>query len=121
NDVVVAIIDGGFDIDHEDLKENIWRNEGEIPDNGIDDDGNGYVDDIVGWNAQLGNGKVALDDHGTLVAGVIGARGNNATGVTGINWNTKMMLVSIQSADTATVVAAYGYVLKQKELWLKTN
>lgn len=121
NEIVVAVIDGGFDINHEDLKENIWINRQEIPNNGKDDDGNGYVDDVVGWNAFDNNGNINVDTHGTHVMGIIGAKGNNSRGVAGVNWNIKMMAISGASGTTATVAKAYGYVIDQKKLWIQTR
>jgi subtilisin family serine protease len=90
--VIVAVIDTGIDYTHEDLAANMWRNPGEIAGNGIDDDGNGYVDDVYGINAITGSGN-PLDDHnhGTHVAGTIGAAGNNGVGVAGVCWNVKLM------------------------------
>ena len=79
---------------HPDLVDNIWKNHAEIKDNGIDDDGNGFVDDYYGWNFKNNNSDVGNDgagQHGTPVAGIIGARGNNNIGVTGINWQVKIM------------------------------
>ncbi|MBR5385079.1 MAG: S8 family serine peptidase [Bacteroidales bacterium] len=86
-DVIVAVIDQGVKFDHEDLAANMWRNPGEIPDNGIDDDGNGYVDDVYGYNFIDNNGTITFSEensHGTHVAGTISAVNNNGIGVNGI-------------------------------------
>jgi subtilisin family serine protease len=120
-EVVAAVIDGGVDVNHPDLAGNMWVNQAEIPNNNIDDDGNGYVDDIHGWNAKSGNNYIPADNHGTHVAGIIGAVGNNGTGVTGVNWNTKIMAINGASTNTAQVLRAYNYVLKQKKLWIETK
>lgn len=84
NKVIVAVVDGGIDITHPDLKDNIWMNEGEIPGNGIDDDNNGYIDDVNGFNFVDGNGIIVAQDHGTHVAGTIAAVTNNGIGISGI-------------------------------------
>ena len=83
-DVIVAIVDGGVDVGHEDLADNMWMNPGEIPDNGIDDDDNGYVDDIHGWNFVDDSNIIIPTDHGTHVAGIVAARNNNGLGICGI-------------------------------------
>lgn len=83
-DIIVALVDGGIDLDHPDLKPNLWMNSNEIPDNGLDDDSNGYVDDIYGYNFVSGNATITPNKHGTHVAGIIGAANNNQIGVCGI-------------------------------------
>ena len=92
-DVVVAIIDTGVDYNHVDLRNNIWINSAEIPDNGKDDDGNGYVDDVYGWDF-VGNDKDPMDDngHGTHVAGIVAAE-NNGVGGVGVAFNCKIMVI----------------------------
>lgn len=119
--IVVAVIDGGCQINHPDLQGNIFRNYQEIPGNGIDDDGNGYIDDVNGWNAVNNNGNVPSDNHGTHVSGIIGARGNNSTGVSGVNWRVKILPVSGSSGTESVVVAAYSYVAKMRRLYNQTN
>ncbi len=84
SNVIVAVIDGGIDTEHEDLAPNLWVNPGEIPGNGIDDDKNGYVDDINGYNFCAQEGKIASHQHGTHVAGTIAAVNNNGIGVAGV-------------------------------------
>ncbi len=90
--VIIAVIDSGIDLNHPDLKANIWINKGEIPGNRIDDDHNGYIDDVYGWNFISGNNNISDDDgHGTHVAGIIAAVGNNSKGVTGVMWSATIM------------------------------
>ena len=142
--VVVAVIDNGFDTYHPDLAGNVWYNTREIEGNGIDDDQNGYVDDIVGWNfvpTDMNKGGVvdeteakgnndprpdvsALSDrdkqrnvysHGTVIAGIIGARGNNGILETGINWQVQLMNIKVVgnegSGEAAPVPAAIHYAV----------
>ena len=117
--IVVAVIDGGVSLNHEDL--NFWKNYREIPNNGIDDDGNGYVDDYNGWNAYNHNGNVPSNDHGTHVSGIIGAVGNNGTGVCGVNWNVQVMPVGGSSGNESIVVEAYAYVLEMRARYNETG
>ncbi|MEZ6004435.1 MAG: S8 family serine peptidase [Planctomycetota bacterium] len=121
-DQVIAIVDGGAQTNHTDLLANRWENAAEVGGvNGVDDDGNGYVDDKYGWNAYGNNGTIPSDTHGTHVAGTAGARGNNSTGVVGVNWTTRLMHVAGSSGNTSTVMIAYGYVADQKALWLSSG
>ncbi len=105
--VIVGILDGGIDVTHQDLNPNMWVNPGEIPGNGIDDDLNGYVDDIAGWNFYNDNSQLFpgdyRDDHGTHVAGVIGAQGNNSAGTAGINWGVNLMGLKFIGNDGGSV------------------
>ncbi len=119
--IVVAVVDGGCDLDHPDLIDNIWVNRHEIPSNGIDDDNNGYIDDVNGWDAYSSDGTIPGDNHGTHVSGTIGAMGNNGYQVTGINWDVKIMSVAASSGNTSIVVEGYGYVLDQRMLYNETN
>jgi subtilisin family serine protease len=113
-DVVVGVIDTGVDYKHPDLAANIWTNPGEIPDNGIDDDGNGYVDDVHGYNFIYRTAD-PMDDHGhgTHVSGTIGAIGDNGIGVAGVNWHVSIMplkfLGSDGGGDAGTAAEAVDY------------
>jgi subtilisin family serine protease len=92
SEIVVAVIDTGIRYTHEDLAANMWVNPGEIPGNGVDDDGNGYIDDVHGINAAANSGNpVDVAGHGTQVAGLLGAVGNNGLGVTGVAWRVRIM------------------------------
>ncbi len=117
DEIVVAVIDGGIDLNHVDLVDNLWKNTAEIPNNGIDDDANGYVDDYDGWNPFNNTDNFSNDSHGTHVSGTVGAKGDNATGVTGVNWDVKIMPIEGSSGVESIVIAAYGYVLDARTLY----
>ena len=91
--MTVAIIDSGCKLDHPEFAQRIWRNQKEIAGNGLDDDGNGYIDDVRGWDFAA-NDNNPTDDHGhgTNVTGIVGASGNNEVGYAGVNWACKLMV-----------------------------
>jgi len=123
--IVIAIIDSGVQTDHPDLKDNIWVNKKEIPDNGIDDDQNGFIDDVNGWdfvNNSADPGPKFMPgftqagvEHGTIVAGVAAAAGNNAAGVSGITWRARIMSLKVLDdkgeGDTRNVIRAIDYAI----------
>jgi len=113
--VVVAVIDDSIDINHPDLAANIWINPGEIAGDGIDNDGNGFIDDVNGWDFLNNDANPSADPgtgqgHGTEVAGCIGAVGNNGVGITGVNWNVSIMPLKF-GLDVASEVAAFDYAI----------
>ena len=118
--IVVCIIENA-DLTHADLAANAWINTDEIPGNGVDDDGNNYIDDRRGWNTPNNNDNVYSGSHGTQCAGMAGAVGNNNLGVTGANWNVKLMPVNYGGTSESAVVAAYTYPLRMRRLYNSTN
>ncbi|MCX6853901.1 MAG: S8 family serine peptidase, partial [Verrucomicrobia bacterium] len=114
--LIVAVLDSGIDLTHSDLKDNLWVNLGETPSNGIDDDRNGYIDDVNGWNFYSRSKSVNdSNGHGTHCAGIIGAAGNNALGVSGISPLVRIMpLVVMDSSGfiaTSDEIAALNYAV----------
>ena len=115
-DVVVAIIDGGFQVDHPDLKDNVWINTAELNGKpGVDDDGDGYVDDIYGYNFVINSSDINAHSHGTHVAGTVGATNNNGIGVCGVaggsdgKGGVKMMVCQVfDSRASSSAVADFG-------------
>ena len=119
NNSVVAVIDTGVSYSHEDLAANMWTNPGEIAGNGIDDDNNGVIDDVYGYNALANNGDPNDDNgHGTHCAGVIAAVGNNSLGVVGVNWRAKVMALKFLddkgSGTLENAVEAIDYAVRAK-------
>ena len=121
DDIVVCIIESA-DLSHNDLNGNRWVNiyESATP-NGQDDDGNGYVDDYFGWNIQSNDDDIGTGGHGTSVAGMIGAVGDNDLGVVGANWDVKLMVVAGHSTQEAAVIEAYTYPLTMRQLYNDTD
>lgn len=118
--IVVAVIDDGFQLDHEDLVGNLWHNPKEIADDGIDNDNNGYIDDYFGLNTTTGNDDHLVLRHGTSVSGIIGALGNNGIGVSGVNWNVKLMLISYDY-HVSGIAEAYQYVVDMRKKYNETK
>lgn len=133
DEVVVAVIDTGIDYKHEDLKKAMWKNPGEIPNNGKDDDGNGYVDDVYGWDFYNGDKTVCAysskgkakasdnDNHGTHCAGIIAATANNKVGIAGVASNVNVKIMAIKAlggangqTTTATLIKSIKYAMAMK-------
>ena len=119
--IVVAVLEKGALLTHPDLAPNRWWNWHETPKDGIDNDGNGYIDDFGGWNPATKKDDTGTNgNHGTAVFGIIGAAGNNNIGVTGVNWHVKMMNVS--GVDTEVdILNACRYVYTMRRLYNETN
>jgi Tol biopolymer transport system component/subtilisin family serine protease len=135
--VVVGIVDEGVDITHPDLQPNVWTNPGEVPGNGLDDDGDGFIDDVHGWDffhndASVYDGSPSDNDtdaHGTHVAGTVGAAGDNGAGVVGVNWQVGLMPLKVLGAadessapsSVSTTIRAYGYAKMMRDLWVSSG
>ncbi len=126
--IVCAVIDGSFYVSHEDLAANIWHNKAEIPNNQIDDDQNGYVDDYTGWQLVYNTDQHdygSISNHGTSILGVIGGKGDNGRGIAGINWDIKLMLLSAHTATEITklanVIEGYSYIMEMRRKYNNSN
>ncbi|MEL6905995.1 MAG: S8 family serine peptidase, partial [Planctomycetota bacterium] len=119
SDFVVGIVDSGTQLGHPDLVGNRWENSAEVGGaNNVDDDGNGYVDDLYGWDAYNDDGSIPASNHGTHVAGIAAAQGDNGIGITGVSWNSRWVAIGGSSGITSTVMLAYGYALDLKDDYL---
>ncbi|WP_421946391.1 S8 family serine peptidase [Phaeodactylibacter xiamenensis] len=122
DDIVVCIVDDGLDPNHQDFGDNVWVNVAEIPGNGIDDDNNGFIDDYAGWNTGSDDDDIdASNGHGTPVAGIVGAQGNNGIGVAGVNWDVKLMIVVGGSGIESEVLEAYSFPLAHRMRYNETG
>ncbi len=123
--IVAGVVDGGCDMLHPDLIDNLWMNPADTAGNGIDDDGNGYIDDFQGWNAYGHNGDIPMTNfdanHGTHVSGTVGARTNNENQVAGVNWEVELMIVAGASTTTSIAMEGYSYILESKLAWLDSG
>jgi subtilisin family serine protease len=115
-EIVIGIVDDGYDINHEDLSDNIYTNPNEIPGDGKDNDGNGYIDDVHGWNTKTNTGIHDIKSHGTNILGVLGAKGNNQKGISGINWNIRLLPVTTGNL-VSDVIKGYEYLLAERKLY----
>jgi len=117
--IVIAVVEGG-DYNHEDLIDNLWINHNEIDNDGLDNDGNGYIDDKFGWNASNGNDDIVNRTHSTKVAGIVGATGDNGQGITGVNWNVKIMFVH-SNLNFDKIIESYEYIYQTRKLYNDTD
>lgn len=118
-DIVIAILDAGFYTTHEDIKPNLWINPHDVPNDGIDNDSNGYIDDRIGWDMTGDDPNLPSSTHGTQVIGLLGAKGNNGIGIAGTNWDAKMMLFTIRT--TAHIIEAYEYIREQRRRYNESD
>ena len=123
-EIVLAIMDRGFDVEHEDLAQNLWINTDEIPNDGIDNDGNQYVDDYLGWNFEFRSDSHGTSTgtmiHGTNVAGIAAARGDNDTGISGAIWDVKILFMSGLRSE-AEIIEAYRYISDTRQRYNESN
>lgn len=118
HDIVVAVVDTGCNLTHPDLAANLWTNSNEIPDNGLDDDGNSHVDDFCGWDFRdHDNDPADLSGHGSHIAGIIAAQSNNQLGIAGMAWRARILPVRFMGpfdqGTTADAIAAIEYAVAQ--------
>lgn len=120
DEIVVALLDDGIFVDHPDLTNQIWTNPNEIRSNGIDDDENGFIDDLHGWNFRAGTPKHESRRHGTAVAGILGASTNNGEGIAGLAYNTKILPLT-PAKKTTEIYQALEYAIQMRKKYNETN
>lgn len=120
NEIVMALLDDGYDLGHSDFGNNIWINKQEIPDNNLDDDNNGFIDDVRGLNIGNGSPDHPIIDHGTQVLGILAAEGDNANGIAGVVWDAKVMLVSGVN-NVGAIINGLDYTYRMRKLFNDTN
>ncbi len=124
DEIVIAIVDGGVHERHTDLIQNLWVNRNEIADNGIDDDGNGFIDDVHGWNFKTNNPDIGNTSRGhwhvTSVNGIIGANGTNSFGISGVNKEIKLLNL-VRCDNTSSIFDCYRYIFEQRDLYNRTQ
>jgi subtilisin family serine protease len=121
--IVIGIFDSGYQLDHPDLNSSFWRNKSEIPNDLIDNDGNGYVDDHIGLNLSTGDDQHKSSLHGTLVAGVAGPMGNNDIGICSVNWDSRLMVLSMSNDAPAEsdFIRALDYFRRMRQKYNESN
>ncbi len=123
-EIVIAVIEDGTEFNHPDLINTSWINKKEVANNKIDDDANGYIDDYLGWNVLSSNDSIEGGEHGVSVNGLIGARGDNTTGVAGANWNIKILNLKYNvklGIKESEVISGYAYILQQRKIYNDTR
>jgi len=118
--IIIAVLDKGMETTHLELIDNIWRNNDEIPGDSMDNDNNGYTDDYFGVDMKNKNDNHNVHSHGTSVAGIIGAKGNNNKGMTGLNWNIKILPVTNVNY-VSDVIKGYHYIYSLRKKFNDTN
>lgn len=119
-EIVIAILDDGFQENHTDLSDRFWTNSDEVPGDGIDNDNNGYIDDYRGLNIQTLDDNHHVESHGTRVAGIFGAITDNDTGIAAVDWNTRVLYIS-NVTNVAEIIKSFDYIYQLKRKYLLTN
>lgn len=119
-EIVIAVLDDGFETNHPDIIENRWVNKGEIQGDGIDNDNNGFVDDFLGLNVITNNDDHVIKEHGLQVAGIIGGRGDNSLGIAGVNWKVKILFISGVNTESR-VIKGMNYIYELRKKYNNTN